>query len=655
MVQQESAGTLSRLHNHFAVQPTDQVWLAAQNRQTHAWLHSPAHLPIRAWVEQALRQLNAALPEAATRPQVSASPDGQWRATATNQTNSDLQCWQLWQGAGEAAQPQERITDVYPTGLAWRPDGSGFYYDRYLAYPGAHALYFHLVGTAQRQDRCLFYHAEHPTWYYQPTVSPDGRWLAITVFNHSANNQLILLSLCDDPAVTEGPPIVIAPDFASRYDILHWLPNRLLLRIVEPDAPNGRLVVVDLHADSGERDRESSKSVDSINSIPRPLPRLQGRGLDANSLTCSTVPLQPHTLPLVDAIPFDCGWVTHAWNGGCSELHLYDEQGHRQTTVPTPGLGTVLWLATTGDPPRLHYGYTDPVRPPQPYRWQPGQTSVQADGELHSLPYTPNDFLTRQEWISSADGTQVPLFLTHHRAVTLLNCPTLLTAYGGLGHAYTPHFSADAMTWLLAGGCYVTACVRGGSELGAAWHQAAVGAHKQRTFDDLLAVARWLIKQGITIPAKLGLWGSSNGGLTASACLTQAPQLFGAAVIESALLDMFEYPQLGSGATWLTEYGSPTDPTMQPALAAYSPLHNLQSGQHYPATLITTHECDPRVGAEHSVRFAAALQSVQGGAAPIMLRVDPGSGHSDGGDPAAQLAAATDRLTFLAIHLGLQP
>jgi len=644
MVQQESAGALSSSHTHAALPPTNQAWIAGQNQQTHAWLHSPARQPIRQSIAQSLARLGALLPQADTRPApISTSPAGAWRASAITVAGSEHQAWQLWENKAGEWQPRERLTCVYPTGLAWRPDGSGFYYDHYLAYPGSHALYFHLVGTAQRHDRCIFYHAEQPTWYYQPTVSPDGRWLAITILNHSANNRLTLVSLCDNRAVAEGTPLEIAPDFSGRYDILQWQADRLLLRAVEPDAPNGRLLAIDLQAGVGAQDREGRNKREERAESPR------------SAFVPTKVVLKAHRLPLVDAIPCGAGWVVHHLHGGCSELHYNDEQGRAQTNIPLPGRGTVLWLATTEDPPQLCYGYTDHIRPPQSYRWQPGQTSAQLDGAPLSLPYNPTDFYTRQRWIPSADGTRIPLFLTQRRGLPSSPCPTLLTAYGGLGQPYTPHFTVDAMVWLLFGGCYATVCARGGSELGAAWHQAAVGIHKQRTFDDLLAAARWLVAAAITTPAQLGLWGISNGGLTAGACLTQAPHAFGAVVIESGLLDMLNYPQLGSGSIWRAEYGSPTAPTMQPALAAYSPLHNLQPGQPYPPTLITTHECDPRVGAEHSLRFAHTLQAAQGGTAPICLRVEPGSGHGDSDEPTAQLAAATDRLTFLAVHLGLQP
>jgi prolyl oligopeptidase len=183
-------------------------------------------------------------------------------------------------------------------------------------------------------------------------------------------------------------------------------------------------------------------------------------------------------------------------------------------------------------------------------------------------------------------------------------------------------------------------------------HAAAVGAHKQRTFDDVLAAARWLVDQAITSPARLGLWGVSNGGLTAGACLTQAPHLFGATVIESGL-DMLRYHQLGQGRHWIPEYGNPDDPSQRAVLAAYSPLHAIESGRPYPPTLIVTHAHDPRVGADHSLTFAQALADAQAGDAPVRLRIHDGSGHGPPAGGEAWLGWTEERLTFLAQHLGL--
>jgi len=144
-----------------------------------------------------------------------------------------------------------------------------------------------------------------------------------------------------------------------------------------------------------------------------------------------------------------------------------------------------------------------------------------------------------------------------------------------------------------------------------------------------------------------------RGGLTAGACLTQQPDLFGAVVIESGLLDILDYPRLSRGADWLAEYGNPDDPAQREVLTAYSPLHNIHPGRAYPATLITTSDNDPRVGEAHSLRFAERLQAAQAGNAPILLRVDPGGGHGDQPSQDQWRERAADRLTFFAVHLGL--
>jgi hypothetical protein len=136
-----------------------------------------------------------------------------------------------------------QVRDTYPSGMAWTPDSAGFFYDRVLPFSGGHALYFHAVGTPQREDRCILYHADHPDWYYQPHVSPDGRWLAVSILNGSAANRLTVIALVGQ---TLSPPYEIIPRFVGRYDVIHWQGDQLILRVVEPKTPNGCLLAVDL-------------------------------------------------------------------------------------------------------------------------------------------------------------------------------------------------------------------------------------------------------------------------------------------------------------------------------------------------------------------------------------------------------------------------
>lgn len=580
------------------------------------------------------------------------SPDGRWIARARVDPSTELLTWQIdaseeieressrWSGSNESNNPRQSalsaqsafhsmpdwVRDTYPCGMAWTSDGAGFFYDRVIPFGEGHGLYFHTIGTPQRQDTCILYDAQHPDWYYQPHVSPDGRWLAVSILDGSAANRLTLIAL---GGRTVSPTYEIIPRFVGRYDVIHWQGDRLVVRAVEPKTPNGCLVAIDLSG--GTR----------------------------------TLVLPERDLSLLDAAPLAEGWAASYLRQGRAELCWFDAH-NTPTTIPLPGLGTVDWLESTLETPHnsairkrserpqfaIRFAYTDFACPAQIYRWQLGDDQPHLVEEP-ALSFDPADFVTQAQTVISKDGAPVPIFLAHRRDRVLRDCPALLTAYGGMGHALTPRFSPDVLAWMEQGGVYVSVCARGGGELGAAWQGAAVGAHKQRTFDDVLAAARWLIAQDITRPTRLGLWGVSNGGLTAGACLTQAPDLFGAAVIESGLLDMLRYHQLAQGQSWIPEYGNPDDPSQRAVLVAYSPLHAIQPGQSYPPTLIVTHEHDPRVGAEHSRAFAQALADAQDGDAPIRLRVHEGSGHGPPAGGEAWLSWTTERLTFLAHHLGL--
>ncbi|MBX3000346.1 MAG: S9 family peptidase [Caldilineaceae bacterium] len=543
------------------------------------------------------------------------SPDGRWIARARVDPSTELLTWEI-------DSLSDQVGDIYPSGMAWTPDGDGFFYDRILPFSGGHGLYFHAVGIPQRQDPCVLYHAEQPDWFYQPHVSPDGRWLAVSILNGSAANRLTVMARVGR---TLSPPYSIIPHFVGRYDVIHWQEDQLILRAVEPQTPNGCLIAIDLP--DGAR----------------------------------TLVLPERDLPLLDAAPLGEGWIATCLRQGRAELCWFDTH-NTPTTIPLPGLGTVDWLESTLETPpnsaicnlqfAIRFAYTDFARPPQIYRWRLDEDRPHPVEEI-DLDFAPADFVTRAHTIPSADGAPVPIFVAHRRHLPLKDCPTLLTAYGGMGHALTPRFSPDVLAWMEGGGVYVSVCARGGGEGGSAWQGAAVGVHKQRTFDDVLAAARWLIARGITRPARLGLWGVSNGGLTAGACLTQAPDLFGAVVIESGLFDMLRYPHLGQGRHWIPEYGNPVDPSDRAALAAYSPLHAIRPGRRYPPTLIVTHDYDPRVGAEHSLTFAQTLVAAQDGDAPIRLRVHEGSGHGPPAGGEAWLVWTEERLTFLAQHLGL--
>jgi prolyl oligopeptidase len=176
---------------------------------------------------------------------------------------------------------------------------------------------------------------------------------------------------------------------------------------------------------------------------------------------------------------------------------------------------------------------------------------------------------------------------------------------------------------------------------------------KQNVFDDFIAAAEWLIANKYTSTPKLAIQGGSNGGLLVGAAITQRPDLFGAALPAVGVMDMLRFTKFTIGAAWASDYGSPDNPEEFRALYAYSPLHNLKAGRHYPPTLITTADHDDRVWPGHSFKFAAAMQAAQGGPAPVLIRIETKAGHGAGKPTSKIIEEYADLWGFLVRTLNM--
>jgi prolyl oligopeptidase len=237
-----------------------------------------------------------------------------------------------------------------------------------------------------------------------------------------------------------------------------------------------------------------------------------------------------------------------------------------------------------------------------------------------------------QHFAVSADGARIPYFLVRPKAAPLDgSTPTLMFGYGGFQVSLTPTYHPElGKLWLERGGAYVLANIRGGGEFGPAWHEAARRENRQRAFDDFAAVARDLIARKITSPRRLGIYGRSNGGVLTSVSITQHPELFNAAVIESPLIDMLRYNHLSAGASWAAEYGDPDVPADRAFIAAYSAYGRLKPGVVYPEPYITTNTEDDRVHPGHARKFAAEFEAL---GLPFLYYENTFGGHANNADP----------------------
>ncbi|MDN3506451.1 MAG: prolyl oligopeptidase family serine peptidase [Simkaniaceae bacterium] len=312
-----------------------------------------------------------------------------------------------------------------------------------------------------------------------------------------------------------------------------------------------------------------------------------------------------------------------------SELRVYDFEGNYLSTPTLPGRGTII--GGNSETEDFTYLYTDYFTPP----------AIKPSAQQH--PY-----VMEQRFYESTDGTQVPMFILYKKDTPLDgNRPTLLYGYGGFNASITPSYSPLILTWLDMGGVYASANLRGGGEYGDEWHEAGRKEKKQNVFNDFTSAAKALVAWGYTTHKKIAINGRSNGGLLVGACLTQRPDLFGAAIPQVGVLDMLNFHKHTIGWAWCTEFGTPDDPEDYQVLHSYSPYHNIQKEIAYPPTLITTADHDDRVVPFHSYKFAAALQQSKDTGAPHLLRIYPNSGHSASRSKELWMRENLDLLLFL--------
>jgi len=336
-----------------------------------------------------------------------------------------------------------------------------------------------------------------------------------------------------------------------------------------------------------------------------------------------------------------------------TQVRIFNLDGSPVREVRFPGLGTASGFGGKRTYKETFYAFSSFAMPPTIYRYDmtTGRSTV---FKKPKVDFDPDQYVTTQVFYKSKDGTGIPMFITHKKGLKRDgNNPTYLYGYGGFDISITPRFSIANLVWMEMGGVYAQANLRGGGEYGKAWHDAGRLLNKQNVFDDFIAAAQWLIANKYTRKEKLAIGGRSNGGLLVGACLTQRPDLYGAALPGVGVMDMLRFAKFTIGWAWTSDYGKIEDPAIFKVLYSYSPYHNIKPGTMYPPTLITTGDHDDRVVPAHSFKFAARLQAAQAGKAPILIRIETRAGHGGGKPMQYVIDQVSDEWAFLVRNLGM--
>ncbi len=514
---------------------------------------------------------------------------------------------------------EDRLEWIKFSSMAWA--GDGFYYSRYptpeedgelSAKNEYHKVYYHKIGDDQSKDQLIYQDKNNPQRNFYAATTDDEDFLIIGSSESTSGNALSVKSLKEPNA----PFIDLVTNFENDYQVLDFIDERLLV-LTNLDAPNQKVVSIDL------KNPEKSNWKDLI---PESENALRGVSIAGNKLFANYL------------------------HNASSQIKVFGFDGTFIQDLELPGIGSVGGPSGKKGEKEAFFNFSSYTRPNSVYKLDTDKLS----STLYKSPdikFELDQYETNQLWFTSKDGTKVPMFVVHKKGLELDGKrPTLLYGYGGFDIPLTPGFRVTNLPLLENDGVYVVANIRGGGEFGSEWHKSGTLDRKQNVFDDFIAAAEHLIKEGYTSSEKLAIQGGSNGGLLVGACMTQRPDLYQVAFPAVGVLDMLRYHKFTIGWAWATDYGRSDDPDAFEYLIKYSPLHNVKE-QAYPATMVTTADHDDRVVPAHSFKFISELQDKVNGELPTLIRIETSAGHGAGKPTSKRIEEAADILSFMLYNM----
>ncbi|WP_396143709.1 prolyl oligopeptidase family protein [Flavobacterium sp.] len=513
------------------------------------------------------------------------------------------------------------LEDIKFSGVSWKGN-DGFYYSSYDKPDGSelsaktdqHKLYYHKVGTRQKDDKVIF-GLDQKRRYVGGYVTEDNHYLVITASTSTYGNELYI----QDLTKPNSPIVTIVDNFNSDNSIIDNQGSKLFIT-TDLNAPNTRVVTVDVSNPKPENWKDLIPETENVLNVST------GSGyLFANYM--------------IDAV---------------SAIKQYDYSGKLVRNIQLPGIGTAGGFGGKKTEKVLYYSFTNYTTPGSTYSFDPKS----GDSKVYQTPkidFNSNDYESKQVFYTSKDGTKIPMIITHKKGLKLDGKnPTILYGYGGFNVSLTPSFSISNAVWMENGGIYAVANLRGGGEYGKKWHVAGTKMQKQNVFNDFIAAAEYLIAEKYTSSDFLAIRGGSNGGLLVGATMTQRPDLMKVALPAVGVMDMLRYHTFTAGAGWAYDYGTAEDSKeMFEYIKGYSPVHNVKPNTKYPATMVTTGDHDDRVVPAHSFKFAAELQEKQAGDNPTLIRIDINAGHGAGKSVAASIQESVDIMAFTLYNMGI--
>ncbi len=488
---------------------------------------------------------------------------------------------------------------IYPYFMCWNSHGNGFWYRHSnLKSPKTEEklnmkIYFHKIGDNFKKDQCLLGNKTEKTDWPTISISEDGKYFIISVYNSSKEKETTQMFLGKTSDKNNKIVEILKKENHLSYAYIH---RDSVYFLTNKGAPNWK--VQEAKISNLELGRLAPKTI-------------LGEDKDKKESICF----------IKDRL------FVEVLENASSRLYVYDLEGRLKRKINLPTKGTISTMGGEKEGNHLFFMFSSYSFPAAIFNLALEKKDPTIFFQA-KLPFNFKKVEIRQEFFKSKDGTSVPMFIVYKRGLKENgNNPALVYGYGGFGLSITPHFHANIIPFLEDGGIYVEINIRGGGEYGQKWHDDGKLFKKQNSFDDFTAGLNYLVKKKYTNYNKLAIFGWSNGGLLIGSVITQHPNICKVAIIGAPVLDMIRYHLFDGGKYWISDYGDPNNKKHLKNLLKFSPYYNINTGISYPAVLVLTAKQDDRVHPMHAYKFVAKIQKKSKTSNPILLRVEENAGH----------------------------
>ncbi len=519
--------------------------------------------------------------------------------------------------------------------LCWLSDGESLIYTRYPKAYDVHdhrityhnMVSVHILGTSQDDDENIIHGIEKSEYSYHLQITKDEKYLVMNRNKPFGIGSVMVMEISEDMLsnldnISKNIESYFTTIVNNKEEGFEFLGNEgeKFYFITDYEAFNKRVIEIDV--------------------------------TNPDESDWKTIIEESSTTPIETALFTGKYMALVNMEDGYHKLYLYDIENNGAKNIELPAMGAIEEISCCSKE-EIFFSFASFFIPTTIFQLEVDKR------ELREIwrPYIDidfNDFVTERVFVESNDGTKIPMFINRRKDMVLNSSNrTVLYAYGGFNLNRIPEFRVPEVVWIMRGGIYAVANIRGGSEYGESWHKAGMLHNKQNCFDDFISCGQWLIDNKYTSNQKLAIRGRSNGGLLTASCMVQRPDLYGAVISQVPVIDMLRYHQYTVGKYWIPEYGDGENNKEDFLnMIKYSPLHNVKYGTVYPPVLIATGDSDDRVLPCHSYKFAATLEETMPVKDRVFLRVEKDAGHGQGKPLAKLIEVEADIYSFLEKVLG---